>query len=498
MTKSHDVRVSDSHRGDSGDGAAGETTALTGTPLHVEQASVLATTLNTLCNVVGAGVLSLPFAIHNSSIITGLILIVVTGIAGAFAAYVLVCGSEFTGKFSEAEVIAFSVFPPLPDGTPKVDQDRRSWRRKGLRTLVTSMIVALLWGVMIVYAKVIAESVPPVIRGFFGYKEGIFQTEVFWLVVPGVIFFGLTCLRKLSELKWTSLLGFATILYCILTVVSRYFTNFEHKVPGSGGPVIWFQVNISLFTTITTLSAAYNYHFNVNPFYRELKDRTPVRMMKSVAISVPIIGVCYAVTGVLGYLLFGPAVAGKHAGNILSQFPDDDVAVNIGRFLLFFHFVCVFPILSITCRRGVHDLLLHIPHDGLRVALTGAASAEEAAALVPREGDEHERGAGGDIDADHVFTTPMYINVIEAFILVGVAVLGAAFVHGIGVLIEIFGALFGVFVMLVGPGMIGVSIWNRQEHFRVWVGSVVLLCFGIVCWVIGVVSIGLQFAGIQF
>lgn len=461
--------------------------------LHVEGATVLGTTFNTLCNVVGGGVLSLPFAVHNSSIIVGVVLIALCGLAGGFASYVLVCGSEATGKFSEAEVIAFALFPPILGRAPKVEQDRRAFRRKTTRLLVTGIVVFSLWMSLFIYAKIIAESVPPVIRGFFDYNEGILQTELFWLVIPGVVFAGMTTVRKMSELKWSSLLGFATILYCILIVVVRYFTNFSHRVPRAGGPVVWFELNLSLFATLTTVTGAFCWQFNTCPFYRELKERSPERMMKTVYTSMPIIGVCYAVTGVLGYLLFGPAVAGKHAGNVMTLFPDDDVAVNIGRLLLFFHFVCVFPILSITCRRGAHDLLLHIPHEGLRKVLTGGA-----VGVVPRGSDAREGAdvadAEDDIDTDHVFTTPLYINAIESFIIVTVAVTAAAFVEGIGVGGELSSALSGVFLMFVGPGLVGVSIWSRKENFSLWLGAVAIILLGTVCSVVGTVSVGFQVA----
>ena len=44
---------------------------------------------------------------------------------------------------------------------------------------------------------------------------------------------------------------------------------------------------------------------------------------------------------VLGYLMFGEAVADSSAGGDVSATPTDDTVVNIGRFGLFFHFACV-------------------------------------------------------------------------------------------------------------------------------------------------------------
>nr|CCC94076.1 unnamed protein product [Trypanosoma congolense IL3000] len=509
--------------------------------------TVAGATVNTLCNVVGAGVLSLPLALHNASIVGGFVLLFFMAILGGVAAYMVIVGCEATKRFSFAEVVAHALFPAhdfeefcLRAGKPvshnvnlvggstrEIDELHEQHKKRlitqRLRRRIIIVLLELLiffnnYGTLIIYSRVIGDSMPPVVRSYL-HASGIFVTRTFWLVTSGVIFFFLSCARHMDELKWTSLLGFLTILYIVVVVAVRYVTSLQPEPypnvdPAALAGINWYHISLDILRTVSTYSIAFSYHSNIPYFYRELKDRQPSNMLKSVYIAFPIITACYATTGLLGYLTFGTLVAAPSVGgDIVRNYPADDDLVNIGRLGLFFHFACVYPILSVCARRGLHRVIMHAL---TWTTLTSKYMGNEDAAdentvyyTVTRKGrgssfiggaetlDDIDRDVGSPED-----TTTLAI-VLEAFFIVSTSVLFAAYVSGISVVIDFLGTLLGTVMMFSIPGLAGWCIASRAHPLdfalirrtRLFMTFAFLLILtGVVSTVIGVAVLIQQYA----
>ena len=92
--------------------------------------------------------------------------------------------------------------------------------------------------------------------------------------------------------------------------------------------------------------------------------------------------------------------------------------------------------------------------------------------------------------------------VIEALIIVSCGTVLAAFVPGIGIVVEIIGTLFGIPLMLTFPGLIGYQIFDanipamKNAYCKFGkVMSVFLVVFGMVFLVCGMVAIGISLSG---
>ncbi|KAG5464299.1 hypothetical protein LSCM1_00480 [Leishmania martiniquensis] len=471
--------------------------SLAGPPLEVRSGTVTGTIINTLCSVIGAGVLSMPLALYFSSIIVGTAILLVLASFAGFSVYCLVVGCDATGRYSLTEVMAFALYPPqlweeylhthrdgkgavraqdaqrlegqqhmaaqaspgMPnnsssrstasnmvalenaevaatgarmkqhrgpeegmggkeesteisyhrhqhgrhrhdrerlDGQPQTedagidghtdhDSDtsflapptsmytelrdayaREEWRRRRHRRIITTLMELIVfcsnYGTLVIYSKVIADSMPPVVF-YVTRMDGVLVSKYFWLLSGGAVFFVLSSVRNMEELKWTSLLGFLTILYIVLLIAFRYHTQQQYDYPHVDqrryGEVRWLRFSSGVLQAISTFALALSYHYNVPYFYKELQNRRPYCMMQSLSVAFPIIIACYAVTGIFGYLTFGDQVAApKAGGNIVSNYPKGDLLMNIGRLGLFAHFACVYPVLSICTRRSLHRLTM--------------------------------------------------------------------------------------------------------------------------------------------
>ena len=412
------------------------------------QGTVLGTSINTLSSVMGAGVLALPFAMHHGSVITSIVLLLICATAAAKAVKALTYGCDMTEKYSYTECFTFVMFPTteeekiqeLETGVPVAMDDSR----RKIMTLVFELIAFLQsYGILIVFTRIIADSVGPIVENVLHIENPIIVMFASW-VVPSIVFFALSCAKSMEELKWTSLLGFVTIAYIVVVVVFRFFTmNDIFSFPEHRG-IRWFSVDFGAFSAISTFALAYGYHFNAPYFYKELIDRNPETMMQTIKISFPIITVSYLLTGLCGYLTFGAGVATKTGGNVVDNYSNTDSLMNVGRLGLLLHFASVYPVNSVLARRSLHRFIALIRYT--------FATVPETTRLV-----NGQRVLPGDPS-----TTKMRAIIAEAFFIVSTSTLIAVMVPGIGVVMELMGALFGIPSTFIVPGIIGYYVFASQ------------------------------------
>ena len=641
------------------------------------------TALNTLCNVMGAGVLALPLAVESASIAVAVVEILLFAVLGAVAVYILVIGCEATGQFTLASVVAHSAYP-LPrakrrrlallaaaaaaktncgddddedacvhdasptsapavsssfpgrarrttdpirrpegeedgggvaddahvatavagdtaldgadacltcradeatdatacpvtadcgggDGSSKVgsveEEDPLEGRRAVAAAVSEAIIVAKSYGILVVYGKAIAEAMPPVVEGFLGAAPDSAWTQPwFWLVVSAAAFFPTACARTLDALKFTSLLGFATIFFVAIVVTLRFFasgcegalaavpanatppsTNATSSTSalvdaaycsrmatatgGQGaafaGPVYtaaWSTLPAVRATTI--FAVAFGFNYNVPLFYRELQRRSPRRMAAAVVgVAFPVITVTYLSAGLCGYLTFGALVGGSAGGtnattvapvelpsaapgNILLLYRPSDVLVNVARLGLFPALALSYPILAIGVRRALHRAICAAVRAArsrrhINAAHAQAAAPSETDALLARHGDDaggsNARGKaidagdpGADVPPDVVAVgEPRWAIVLEAAGLVASTLTVAAVVPGIGIVIEVSGCFFGLWIMFLAPGIVGACHYGRTAPGVSAMRAVswVLLVVGSACMLGGAVAL---------
>lgn len=506
-----------------------------------ETGTVFGMTFNTITNVIGGGVLNLPDAMFQASIAIGSVLCVFSSICSCFSVYTLVKACDVHRRYSMMDIWAFSLFPQAPrvqlehaarrraqcarTGTVDEANDaflaqegrNATWRDR----MITLMIVCIFlynFGCLVLYGVVIGDSLPPVVSDFF-HGDGIWVEKGTWLIFGGVIFFVLSCARKMDELKWSSVLGFVTILYVVILVVVRYFTlksDSESSAaanldPPRNSDVKYFDVSVGVANAMSTFGLAYCYHYNVPYYYKELKDRSTKRMMLTAVYSQPVTFVCYLATGVFGYLTFGSEIDDSNAGgNVVKNYSRTDVAMNIGRFGLFFHFCCVYPILAVSCRRGLHRVLyryiLHprevakqqrqrqLQQQRLREQERGAnglryddeVSLPAAGAMVAAPSGS-EGGAATDSESAIAAETAALLRHIqtelvvedpslpmiagEALFIVSLSILCAWVAPGISIVVNVTGSLFGLFLMFVAPGIIGIRIFGPSGALMTVAGT---------------------------
>lgn len=317
-----------------------------GSGKKLDKEEKFSTPLNTIivatCNIIGGGVLALPSGFAESSLIFGIFLLIGNASLTFMNLYFIVSVSEKLKTYHYGTVL-----------------QKGLGNRGALITNVCLTIFPL--GACISYARVIGDSMPPVLENFFGAAPGTFITSPGgWIFISAFVFFALSCRRNLSEMFIVAISGLITIAFAILCVVIRFFDGkySETGQPASVEPGFRpFYITINFFKTIPLITFSLSVHNNAPVYYEELEERSVPKMMRVFGCVHVIVVTSYLICAMFGLLTFGESHIGCAHGNILDAYSHYDVLLNVCRLLMFFHFVAVFPILQMATRKGFNNLV---------------------------------------------------------------------------------------------------------------------------------------------
>jgi amino acid permease len=372
------------------------------TVLHTDPvASVQTTAINIISNVVGAGILSVPSAVAAMSVIPGLVVLSLFAAMSAYSMLLLTICAQRTGRFTYKDLIEYA------------------FQSAAYGRLFDGAIFIYTFACLIAYAKAIGDSMSPVMHYLLGHTN-LATSHGFWILMAAVVFFPLSSMKQLAELRFTSLFGFLVIVYMVFVIAIYFF----HEKSATGGLVNadtpWFEFGMDFLRSAPICSVAFSCHYNVPVFYGEMKRRSPQKMMRAVSFAMPVIFSIYVVTAVFSVLHF-PKEALKKEGDISLNFPDSYIPMTIGRIGLFIHFVCVYPIICIACRRALNSIVFN-------------------------------RG-----------NMSRKVYIVEAFFLVAVTCVLAWQVQSVSQVFQFNGALFGISIVVVIPNVLYLKIIPQTD-----------------------------------
>lgn len=219
-----------------------------------------------------------------------------------------------------------------------------SQRYKG--TLLTILSA---FGGMIAFCIIVGDTIPEVVLAFF---PGIEDTPFLWLLTNRraviVLFilgvsFPLSLYRDIAKLAKASTLALVSMLIIILAVLTQGV-----RVPAElRGPIRGsILVNDGIFQAIGVISFAFVCHHNSLLIYGSLQKPTLDRFAKVTHYSTTISMIACLVLGLAGFLTFGD----KTQGNVLNNFPTDNLFVNIARLCFGLNMLTTLPLECFVCR----------------------------------------------------------------------------------------------------------------------------------------------------
>ncbi|XP_071689481.1 amino acid transporter AVT6E-like [Rutidosis leptorrhynchoides] len=397
---------------------------------------------NLATSVIGAGIMALPATMKVLGLIVGIILIFLMGILSEISVEFLIRFSVQCKSNSYGEVVQEALGKPA-------------------RILSEICIIVNNAGVLVVYLIIIGDVMSGSLRhigvfdqwlgnGFWDHRKLVILIVVIVCLAP------LCVLDKIDSLSTTSAASVAlAVVFVFVAFIVAFIKLVEGKIepprltPDFGSK----EAILDLLVVIPIMSNAYVCHFNVQPIYNELEDRSPQKMNKVGRLTTVLCVMIYASTAIAGYLLFGQDTE----SDILTNF-DKPLGIRFSTALTYivrvgyvFHLVLVFPVIHFSLRQTVDELAFH-----------GSGPLSES----------RKRCLG------------------LTFVLLALVYVGSTMIPSIWTAFKFTGATTAVSLGFTFPALIALRLSSQgpglsnQERFLAWL----MLCLAIMVSVVGVVG----------
>eukprot|EP00833_Pecoramyces_ruminatium_P009652 jgi/Orpsp1_1/1183684/evm.model.c7180000086268.1 len=304
--------------------------------LNGEKSSIFGSTFNFTNSIIGAGVIGMPLAMKEAGLVSGIILLVLLTLLVDWTVGVLIKDSKLSGQKTYQGLMYFC------------------YGKFGF--LIISLFQFIFaYGGMCAYSIIVGDTISAVLKqyistSFFAYsfvtsRSAIICFTTFFIILP------LSLNRDISKLSKTSFLSLLGIMIITLTVIWE-----GYKVPAElkGDPNQRLTyINKDIFQCIGVISFAFVCHHNSLLILGSLKQPSMNRFATVTHLSTGWSFLVSIAIALAGYLVF----TDKTKGNILNNFPQDSLLINISRLLFALNMFLTSPLECFVCREVILNLL---------------------------------------------------------------------------------------------------------------------------------------------
>eukprot|EP00877_Chromochloris_zofingiensis_P003558 jgi/Chrzof1/13202/Cz07g24080.t1 len=252
---------------------------------------------------------------------------------------------------------------------------------KKLSGLLSAILVVYLWGSCVAYLIIIGDTFSSLGTLHFGAASILANRHIILVTIGLGIILPMCFARNLSALEWVSLGAVVGFVYTSAAIVTRGVQIVQHRDPPFEG-VNLFVWDISALYAVSIIVFGFNSHANVVSIFQELEQyphriltrlpSSPARyqnmsslapkpytykligMLGVILSAMAIIFAGYMSVGCAGYLAFPKTVT----SNILNDFSQDDILIQIARCVIGVVVVGHYPLNHHPARQGYEDLLI--------------------------------------------------------------------------------------------------------------------------------------------
>lgn len=387
--------------------------------------------MNLANSILGAGIITQPFAIKNAGILGGLLSYVALGFIVDWTLRLIVINLTLAGKRTYQGTV-----------------EHVMGKKGKLLILFTNGLFA--FGGCIGYCIIIGDTIPHVLRAIFSQNDGNVH---FWLrrnviivMVTTFISFPLSMKRNIEALSKASFLAVISMIIIVLTVVIRG-PMLPYDWKGHSLKLSDFFMKATIFRSLSVISFALVCHHNTSFIFFSMRNRSVAKFTRLTHISIIISVICCALMGYSGFAVFKE----KTKGNVLNSFPGTDTAINIARLCFGFNMLTTFP-MEIFVLRDVVGNLLHECN-------------------LIKNYDEYTQLSG----KQHVVITSSLV-----FVTMGISLTTC----NLGALFELIGATTASTMAYILPSYTNLLLTSKKKSWKEKLPFYLCICFGFMIMII--------------
>ncbi|XP_064399052.1 sodium-coupled neutral amino acid transporter 7-like isoform X2 [Halichondria panicea] len=299
----------------------------------------------------GAGLLSLPLAFYQAGGVTqGIAIELVLLVFVISSVLVLAYGAELKHKTTYEDTVE-AVCGPV------------------VKLVAEICLLAFCFGSNITYLVIVGDQLEDMSSGIIQslnltanetnhIKSSFYVDRRFIIAIVACVFIlPWLFFKKIGVLSYTSFLAVLCCFYIAAVVTTRHFigtTDCEVSTTQVHCSRSWPDV----VNAIPFICFGYQCHVSSIPIYVGLKKRTVKRFFFIIVFAVLICFVVYTLTGTFGYLTFVPGTCIQ--SDILRNYCNKDILVDVARGLLALVMVTSYPILTFCGRTPLDSILVKL------------------------------------------------------------------------------------------------------------------------------------------
>ena len=406
---------------------------------------------NLVNSIVGAGIIGIPYALKESGLVSGILLLLTVSYFTDKSLRMLVELAHFHPLLQRynLEILTFEDLMYLPFGT------------NGTYFVLVSMFL-LAYGAMLGYLLVIKDTVP-VVLGIATNEEagtGSFMEREFVMILTSlIIIVPLSMQRDMSSLAYTSLLS--VLADVILVGIIVKYSPIEESVVDAGGIVTVFTDNIfnliGFFVGFGVMTSAMTCQHSAFIVSGSLYNLNSTRWSTVTFRSLSIACILTLILGVCGYLGF----LDDTKGDVLNNFQPDTIHANIARFLLAITMVFTYPMEAFVARHVLMKLLFDGDMDGYT----------QSTVILPTSLDlgmgDFSLSSNDESYFASFFNKYFDRRTTWTFGIFIATLIPAMIVDDLGPVLSISGAIGGSCLAYIGPGLVYLGV--NGEYFLQYV-----------------------------
>ncbi|KAJ0420751.1 transmembrane amino acid transporter protein-domain-containing protein [Aspergillus carlsbadensis] len=286
--------------------------------------------MNMANSIIGAGIIGQPYALRQSGMVMGIVLLIALTITVDWTIRLIVVNSKLSGADSFQATM------------------QHCFGKSGLIAISVAQW-AFAFGGMIAFCIIVGDTIPHVLGSLFpSLREMSFlwlltdRRAIIVLLVLGISY-PLSLYRDIAKLAKASTLALISMAVIVVAVVTQGF-----RVPqdSRGDVKSLLLVNSGFFQAVGVISFAFVCHHNSLLIYGSLKKPTLDRFATVTHYSTAVSLIMCLTMGISGFLFFGS----QTQGNVLNNFPSDNILINIARLCFGLNMLTTLPLEAFVCR----------------------------------------------------------------------------------------------------------------------------------------------------
>ncbi|KXS20771.1 hypothetical protein M427DRAFT_130981 [Gonapodya prolifera JEL478] len=383
-------------------------------------ATVFSSTLNLTKTILGAGMLSLPYALTKTGIVLGLLVLISSSLLTIWTLRLYVYCARYLPLLSSEGAVS-----------KKVSWDnvcQLTGLHPAIGEVVSLNVVVSCLGMCIAYFVAIGDFLPAFLVGVGVDSDSFIAQRMVCVTAAAMVLTPLSLLRTLDSLRVFSLLGNIAVGYLVAMACWSLWSRWlDGTLPDTGDLQEW-KWSPDLLYTFSLATMGFSCHQNIFSIYAELPDNqsttTVISVPKSsselvISLSLGIATVIYCLFATVGYVTFGDDVQ----SNFLNNYPPKSMPALIARIVLVVILMASFLVQFHPCKTSAISIVSRLlermkrPNNSTdSQQLDGDDEPSEDASLIP----QHVKG--GSVDEQQLLRGAVSIGLLVLAYLIAATV----------------------------------------------------------------------------